>query len=632
MNPMRDRSRTPLWTRVLPAWAILVFSFAAAADPTPAETVSGTAVHHESLAPAREASAESKDSGQGRAAGGGAGSRDEPTWPCEPGPPPRPLPSDPRGWFAEGLRLETGGDLAQAAAAFERSWTGDGSLTWAAINAGLLRERLGDDAAASALYSRALDANPELAPAARNLARLRVRRGEAADAEKDLWDRLSRAPESIALRLALSDALLAEGTLDRAEDEARRVLKADEKNVAAMVNLATVYHQRKRHELAKMVLENARQVDAQDPAVWNRLGFVELALANRPQALEDFKTAASLRADYAEAHANYGAMLADAEDFEAAVQELELAVKYAPRAAAAWLNLGNAYRGVKQFEKAEAAYRKAEQLDGTMVEVQYDLAVLYLDGEKLGTPTLQRLEQAVGFFDAYEGKGGKEARVAEYRKDAARAIDREKKRLAREEKDRLRREAEARKKEEQGRREAEAAAKKAAADAAKQAAAEEAAKKAAADAAKQAAAEEAAKKAAEDAKKAPAPIEVASPPVPSTPTATPAPAPAPTAAPAPTPTPTPTPTATATATPVPTSTPVPTAAATPAPAPTSTPTATTTTTATAAASPSQPVPAPEQKGPASAPPASQQVHSAGPSTAATPAPAGPGPSEERGDR
>jgi Tfp pilus assembly protein PilF len=239
-----------------------------------------------------------------------------------------------------------------------------------------------------------------------------------------------------------------------------------------MVSLATVYYRKKHHELARMVLENARQVDGADPAVWNRLGFVETALGNRLQALEAFKTAAALRPDYPEAHANYGALLADAEDFAAAVTELELAVKYAPRSALAWMNLGNAHRGTKAFEQAEAAYRKALELDPGLVEVHYDLAVLHLDGEKPGTPTLARLEQALAFFETYEAKGGKEPRIAEYRKDAGRAMEREKKRLAREERDRLRKEAEAKKKEDEARKEAEAQARKAAEEAAKQAAAD----------------------------------------------------------------------------------------------------------------------------------------------------------------
>ncbi len=195
--------------------------------------------------------------------------------------------------------------------------------------------------------------------------------------------------------------------------------------------------------------------------MWNRLGFVELALGNRAQALEDFRTAAALGPDYPEARANYGALLADAEDFQGATVELEAAVRHAPSSAAVWLGLGNAYRGAQQFEKAEEAYRKALELEPSLTEVHFNLAVLYLDGEKPGLPALARLEQAVTFFDTYEQKGGKEPKIVDYRKDAAKAIEREKKRLAREERDRLRREAEAKKKEDEARKEAEAAAKKA---------------------------------------------------------------------------------------------------------------------------------------------------------------------------
>jgi Tfp pilus assembly protein PilF len=363
--------------------------------------------------------------------------------------------------FQDAVRLAAAGDLEGAVQAFDAASAADPALVWASFDAGVLRERLSDDDGARAAYARALDSDPAFGPAAQNLARLELRRRRAGEAEQDLRARLERSPDAVGLRNGLAELHLAAGRLDQAEEESRRALKADERNVAAMVNLATVYHRKKRHELARMVLENARQIDDRDPAVWNRLGFVELALGNRPQAFEDFRTAAALRPDFPEAHANYGAMLADAEDYAAAVTELELAVKHAPRSAPAWLVLGNAYRGEKQFAKAEDAYRKAAELDPELVEVSFNLAVLYLDGDKPGTPALARLDQAVQFFDAYEAKGGKDAKIPEYRKDAARAIDREKKRLAREEKDRLRRDAEARKKEEEARREAEARARKA---------------------------------------------------------------------------------------------------------------------------------------------------------------------------
>ena len=359
---------------------------------------------------------------------------------------PVTLSTGARGAFERGVQLEAAGDLAGAAAAFEQAFQADPAAAVAGVNAGVLRERLGDDAGARALYAKVLDRNFNFFPAAQDLVRLDARRGHAADAEADMTARLAQHPDSVALHNGVAEAALVQGKLDFAEESARHALKVDEKNLPAMVTLATVYARKKKFELARMVLENAKLLDDRDATVWNRLGFVELGLGDRLLALECFRTAAALRPDYPEAHVNYGGLLADAEDFAGAAQELELATRYAPGNATAWLNLGNAYRGLKAFEKAEDAYRRALSLDPKLVDANYNLAVLYLDGDKAGTPALSRLEAAVGFFDAFEKAGGKDPRLAAYRKDADRAMDREKKRLARAEKDRLRQEAEAKKK------------------------------------------------------------------------------------------------------------------------------------------------------------------------------------------
>jgi len=377
-----------------------------------------------------------------------------PAQPATPAAPKSEIPSEApaapssgsRDEFGEGVRREQEGDLAGAAAAFEKVFLADPSAAFAGVNAGLLRERLGDDAGARELYAKVLDRTPTFFPAAQDLVRLDARRGRAADAEAEMRARLQKTPDVVALQNGLAEALLAQGKLDAAEEAARRALKVEEKNVPAMVSLATVYARKKRYELAKMVLGNAQQIDDRDATVWNRLGFVELSLGDRVRALECFRTAAALRPDYPEAHVNYGALLADAEDYATAATELELAVRYAPGSAMAWMNLGNAYRGQKEFQKAEDAYHKALSLDPKLNDANYNLAILYLDGDKPGLGTLQRLQQGVVYLDAYQQAGGGDVRVAAYRKDAARAIEREKKRLEREDKDRLRREAETRKK------------------------------------------------------------------------------------------------------------------------------------------------------------------------------------------
>jgi len=350
--------------------------------------------------------------------------------------------------FEEGVR-QSQGNLDAAAATFERAFAMDSGLGFAAYNAGVIYERMGDVIRARDAYVRALKVTADFEPASQNLTRLRLRSGRAEEAEADLRARIAGYPEKTGLRNQLVEVLIATGRLDSAEQEARKILKTDEHNIPAMVNLAMAYYAKKRHELAKMVLENARQVDPGEAVVWNKLGFVELALGNRPQAFEDFKKAAALRPDYPEAQVNYGAMLVDAEDFAGAVKVLELAIQYAPNNAQAHLDLGNAYRGNRQFEQAQREYERAQLLDPKLVDAQYNLGILHMDGEKPGLPVAERLEKAIAYLDKYAAAGGSDPRLALYKRDAKAALDKEKKRLAREEKDKLRKAAEAKKVEEE---------------------------------------------------------------------------------------------------------------------------------------------------------------------------------------
>jgi len=368
--------------------------------------------------------------------------------PPPPGAPPPPKPRSPseqaRDLFAEGVTQGRAGAHEAAAEAFQKAYGLDGSLHWAAFNAGLFLERAGDVTRARAAYQAALQGRPDFAEASHNLTRLRIRTGRAAEAEADLRARSARFPLP-AFRNQLVEAIAAQGRVDEAEAEAHQILRQHEHDAPAMVSLASIYYGKKRHELARMVLENARQIHPGDPAVWNKLAFVELALGNRPKALEHLRTAASLREDYPEAHTNYGAMLVDAEDYPGAVRELELAVKHAPASPEAWLNLGNAYRGEKRFDDAKRAYDRALLLDPKMREAHFGVGVLHLDIEKPGMGTVERLEKGVAALDRFAAEGGEDERLGRYKKEALALLEKERKRLQREERDRLRKEAEAKK-------------------------------------------------------------------------------------------------------------------------------------------------------------------------------------------
>ena len=126
-------------------------------------------------------------------------------------------------------------------------------------------------------------------------------------------------------------SLIAEQKLDAALTEAKRVLKADERNVPAMQALGDVWYREKKYELARDVLETAANVDPTNAETANAQGFVLLAMDQKPLAIEAFRHAVALAPELAEARNNLGVLLSEAvNDFDGAAAQLGEAVKLVP--------------------------------------------------------------------------------------------------------------------------------------------------------------------------------------------------------------------------------------------------------------------------------------------------------------
>lgn len=298
-------------------------------------------------------------------------------------------------------------------------------------NVGLLRERAGDVDAARTAYRRALELEPGYAPASENLVRSYLRGEDFGTAESELRRRLSSRKDDLALRNQLVRVLLARGRNDEAEKEAKRILARDERNVTAMLHLASLWHGQGKYELVRQVLENAKEIEPSNAAVWNGLAFAQLELDMRPQALESFRKAAELSEEYAEAHNNLGALLNEANDCDGAITALENAARWAPQHPHVRLNLGNAYRCARRFADAEAQYRRALELDEALKDAWFNLAILHLDGDFEGVDTADRLRTSLAHFERYASAGGGDERLSRYQEEATKALTRETDRLAR---------------------------------------------------------------------------------------------------------------------------------------------------------------------------------------------------------
>jgi tetratricopeptide (TPR) repeat protein len=245
------------------------------------------------------------------------------------------------------------------------------------------------------------------------------------------------------MRTALVFVLAHDGKLDAAASEAKKILKGDERSVRAMQLLAQINYRQGKYELAKMVLENAKAIDPKDAATFNELGLVNLALKAKPAALENFKQAVALKPDFAEAKNNLGALLNESQDYDGAIKELEGAVNAAPDFAQARLNLGNAYRGRQEVSKALSQYQQVAKLKPELPDTYYNLAILHLDSELPNLGPVDRLQTAIAYFNQYRQKGGKDDRVEQYLKDAAKGIEKEQRKAERERKEQLKKPAKA---------------------------------------------------------------------------------------------------------------------------------------------------------------------------------------------
>ena len=152
-----------------------------------------------------------------------------------PGAPPSPQV---RRDVLEGVRI-INSNPDRARALFQAAADADPTFAAAHYNAGVAAERLGDFSAAARSYQAAANANPKYFAAIENLANLSIRQGQPGQAESVLLRAIKANPSDLGLRNRLTSVWIASRQRTKqAEAEAKKVLKVDERNVGALLNLA----------------------------------------------------------------------------------------------------------------------------------------------------------------------------------------------------------------------------------------------------------------------------------------------------------------------------------------------------------------------------------------------------------
>ncbi len=319
-------------------------------------------------------------------------------------PPLTPQQVEARNQLAGGRRAASRGDFPSAMAAFRAAAAAEPTLPQPAYNLGLLAERQGDAATARQQYEAALAIDPEFEPAVTALGLARLRSGSKEEALSLAQSALAARPKSLSLRNAVNRIHLNfPGRAEQVIQDTKAILREDEKNVTAMINLATAYHQQGKHELAIAILQNAKALDPSNPEIITRAALAHAALGESIKARLALEEAANLPGGgSAETHNNLGLIYHAAGDYEGAAAQFEKALARWPGMLAAQVNLGNALRGQQRYTDSVKAFLKALKLQPDSPDAYFNLGILYLDGEIPEVEPQKRFEKAVTYFERYK--------------------------------------------------------------------------------------------------------------------------------------------------------------------------------------------------------------------------------------
>lgn len=313
-------------------------------------------------------------------------------------------------------------------------------------NIGVAHQMLGQEAEARRAWTRATEVDPTFAKAWVNLGVLNAASGRLDLALASFQSGTRYNAQNIELRVSAIGALRQLKRFDEAIAEAKAALFINSKAIPIYNELALVYLDTNRYELARFTLQKAladiegAKGNARLHAV---LGEVYYRLGYSGDAVQSFQKSLELDPFQLPALLYLAGFYMDNRAWQDSTPLLERAARIAPTDAGVQLNLGISYRGEGRFEDARKAYNEALRLRPKDPEPYRNLAVLYGDYMKAYDAALQSIED-------YRRAGGGpaseiDAWVASIRKEQERI-----------EKQRLREERQ--RKEDEARRQAEEAA------------------------------------------------------------------------------------------------------------------------------------------------------------------------------
>jgi tetratricopeptide (TPR) repeat protein len=298
-------------------------------------------------------------------------------------------------------------DLPLLERKFRAAAEADPSLAEATYNLGVLAERQGRVPEAVKAYQEALTRRPGLRQAAEALAVVALNAGDEQRAEALLAELAASSPDDASSRARLAELHRRRGDLERALALAREALFRDPRTLAASKTMIAVYLAQRQYPLARLIALRSLRLDAADPELYQALGLISLAEKEPAKARAQFKKAVEVRPDFLPAHAELVTLAFAQEDYQGAERHLRAILQASGKNSTALLDLGVAYKGMGDLDRAVQAYDQVQQLDPELPEQYFDRGLLVaLKGDP---------EKALALFKTFVvRKGGPGALAADH--------------------------------------------------------------------------------------------------------------------------------------------------------------------------------------------------------------------------
>ena len=248
----------------------------------------------------------------------------------------------------------------------------------------------GDLAGAAAKYEKLLQVAPNLGPAYNNLGALYLQLREYKRAAAVLEKGLKVDPKMNSASALLGISLYEMGDYPNARRSLESALRANPKDDNAELFLSNDLIKLGDFDAAAVHLHQLSQRQPQNQEIWYLLGKVHMKLSE--QALSKLN---DIDPDSVYAHEISGEVMEGMKNFDGALLEYKKAVEIAPRQPGTHYALGNAYWSIQMWEPAAEQFRAELANDPANCAAQWKLGNIVLEQRQDPAEALAQIEKAL---------------------------------------------------------------------------------------------------------------------------------------------------------------------------------------------------------------------------------------------